>query len=128
MDKKFRVWDTRAKQMSPVFSLFGEFTLVGAVHAWQAEICPERKDTLSALNDLIVMQFVDLRDDNGENIFEDDVITVSKTRGGMRLTINLIVKVPDIYFGSGARYLGDTWIKVGNIYENPELIEGEEKE
>lgn len=70
---KFRAWDPIAKEMSPAFSLFGEFTLLGAFHAWQSD-ARGYGTGLKELSDLEVMRFTGLHDRNGTEIWEHDFL------------------------------------------------------
>lgn len=79
MDRfKFRVWDKKANRMSPPFALFGEFTLIGGVHAWQDE-SGIPGDSLGRLNDLEVMQYIGHHDSNGNDICEGDIVKMGDT-------------------------------------------------
>lgn len=129
---KFRVWDKVTKQMFTGFHLFGEMTLVGGIHAWQDEEAEKigiKRDTLGALNDLIEMQYTGLKDVNGKEIYEGDIVI---SQDGEKCRI-------DFYSGSfnatylppadwdpmePCRYLDEEFEVIGNIYENPELLNG----
>lgn len=135
---KFRAWDKVAKQMSPEFVLFGEFMLLGAVHDWQWEILgkgPEEiKDysSLLRLNDLEIMQFTGLKDKNGKEIFEGDIMKhpietnwfawFIEFHGACFCLRNIGV---DGYLHE-PMYLTEDRVSereiVGNIYENPDLL------
>lgn len=130
---KFRAWDRVAKVMSPEFVLFGEFTLIGGVHAWQHEIRETpHDDSLLMLNDLNIMQFTGLHDKNGREIYEFDILKMSEdTKTGMKLYYMvewghhawsirhyLFKRIHTIT----SNYI---WAKsevIGNIYENPDLL------
>lgn len=128
---QFRAWDKLAKAMSPEFSLFGEFTLLGAVHEWQWEVLQKspkdasKYDSLGRLNDLEIMQFTGLKDKNGKEIYEGDIMSSSG--------VKLVVTFEDGKFcfdntgGSyGRDFIGQDRVGrlevIGNVYETHELL------
>jgi len=120
---KFRVWDKRALAMSPVFVLFGEFTLLGAVHDWQRDKLKdvsdqERYDSLGRLNDLEILQSTGLYDKNGKERFEGYVIR--RNTGYVFIERLRIYSIGEASM-SGYEYHSDDEI-IGNIFENPELL------
>lgn len=85
-----------------------------------------------------VGQFIGLTDKNGKKIFEGDLIKADNG-DGISKDSPLIVSKPDFYAGftSGRiidgeyiennvlnQYIASQMIVVGNIHENPELLEG----
>jgi hypothetical protein len=127
----FRVWDTVGKQMSPEFSLFGEFTLIGGVHAWQHE-SGVPGDSLERLADLIEMQYCDEKYSDGTKVCEGDIYEyayeydsdydgdipiVKKTSGKGH-----VKSIYDVWQIKTAKSEGGTVKCIGNIYEHPELL------
>ena len=89
--------------------------------------------------DLVIMQSKGLRDNNGKEIFEGDIITngidIVDVRNHETLGFYTMVNGREVFFGHGTsikefekdieEFTEITEI-IGNIYENPELLEVEE--
>ena len=151
-DIRFKVWDKVAKKMSEPFSLFGEFTLLGAVHLWQKEILPESElSSIERLNDLIILQSTGKEDKNKNQSYQGDLIVVKSypfygdapevEENGKYQQLNYVGEVfywkeeacwyvglhvvSDRVLGGacgGALYNYNDFEIIGNIYENPELL------
>lgn len=135
-DIKFRAWDTKKNQMIlNVFDrpLYLEFS--GFLHEWSAK----KTALVRASNypeEIVLMQFTGLKDKNGKEIWEGDVVLVSHSTTGIPLYKGVVTfEEKFARFGiktNGGSYLemfgfsmfdGDPYAKVlGNIYENPELL------
>ena len=122
---KYRVWDKENKEMIPWERLHIEFE-DGFTTIW----IPENKAVKKALLDFELMQYTGLKDKNGIEIYEGDVVRVmdstlatvkySDDRGAYYLDCEK--KIGDV--GLICQY--DTIKRVGNVYETPELLEVEE--
>lgn len=114
----FRAWNKKEKFLDTAWSIDFE----------HGEVC-HRAHNMSDLDDCILMQYTGLKDVNGVEIFEGDVV-----QGFNRLWERLVVE--KVRYLNGCFMFGNynaheflnkhQYIEViGNIYENKELLEGE---
>lgn len=126
-DIKFRAWDKAEKRMVlPENAIGWKIHFSGSVDykgSW-------------ATGDLILMQYTGLKDKNGKEIYEGDVVVGEK--GNYQCRVQGVVKYGGLAFAYvGKTDEGENWfdtitsptwttdsrIKViGNIHENPELL------
>lgn len=115
---KFRAWYKKGKRWLHSYEklggcdIYGETIILGS---WLNEV------SIKDLNKVVVMQYTGLKDKNGKEIYEGDVIT--DMQGDKREVVfedgGFWVKYPD-----GGRYMPvqERREVVGNIYSNPELL------
>lgn len=149
---KFRAFDKVSKSMSPAFSLFGEFTLIGTVFAWLDHVrgAPDGSSGLLSLNEIEVSQYTGLKDKNGDEIFEGDIVAIMRadydndeameayysTEGADQplkqdgVDVVTMERFPTYWlekerFGYEGEDLErpDDCVVIGNKYQNPELLE-----
>ena len=124
-EMKFRVWDRKYNRMSQPFRLGKDSNIVFNSRC----ICGVEITG----NDFIYLQFTGLKDKNGQEIFEGDIIkglfydSLSKT---YKTTICYVAwdisgywtyKGEQDFIGGYLTDLKDVEV-IGNMYENPELI------
>lgn len=127
---KFRGWDTKKKKMEYDIGVFEEWPIDRANHTYDTP-----NVEIEFLEDVIIQQFTGLKDKNGKNIYEGDIISYKTLQGIKYQQIKFIIdqdNIGGVYIsplsagdgcGCCASCLkgGDVEI-VGNIYENPNLL------
>jgi len=121
---KFRAWDKKTKQFIPPEIFAVGFT--GHVWEWNTE----KKRLSNADGQYELMQFTGLKDKNGKEVYEGDIIKKLITREGFEpehsFTEVKWKKVEDNWDQDGfvgfTTYPAEDGEVIGNIYENPELL------
>ncbi|EAG8559481.1 hypothetical protein CAX48_03360 [Listeria monocytogenes] len=133
-DIEYRAFVKRKKEMFPVTDLcFNETEAVGVSGCGNAK-CTLCVDWYS-FDDVVLMQYTGLKDKNGKKIFEGDIV---RNINGEYSYIGIVNKDRYTFYIKGVapkdNYdfadVSDTvtgkssLIVIGNIHENPELLEG----
>nr|DAP88529.1 MAG TPA: YopX protein [Caudoviricetes sp.] len=132
---KFRTWDKRENTMRDVAVLhFNKGGKVNYIEYWKT---PSELKSYHVRN-LFLMQSTGLKDKNGVEIFEGDLVKITVSNGFDHLEDALsIVKEAEYHSGLICELLSNTleyrifdeeatgyqYEIVGNIYKNPELLE-----
>ncbi|WP_340503539.1 YopX family protein [Enterococcus faecalis] len=148
MIPKFRAWDTYEKEMlenvTPLFddsnsmmAIITDFQIKGSPGTSEIEI--GSYDTTFNWDEFpyVIMQSTGLKDKNGVEIFEGDVVKVTVNNYGAGERFEQIDKVvyedcrfcfnDGFYYSETIKYSGyENKEVIGNVYENPELLEGTE--
>ena len=132
MTPKFRAWDTTKKEMFKDTFAITESGQVVVVEQ-ESVVCPP---DYVFVDHLVIMQSTGLFDRNNKEIFEGDIITNGKDVMCMKRhnTLGFYVeqkgKVEFIAdsavleeFEEDAKEIADILEIIGNVYENPELLE-----
>ena len=134
MTPRYRAWDVLAEKMIDEILMisFVRKEIIGKFRNGSTSVPLKFEDKRNG-EDVILMQSTGLRDKNGKEVFVGDIIKC--TRGCLH-EVYIEKEYGGTYFGGmPAVYLKDlregyAWTEheeiVGNIYENPELLEDEE--
>ena len=124
---KFRAWDKNGKGFINGFNMLGFSTGQGAPTKFLQRFNSEWKE-----EDVVIQQYTGLKDKTGKEVYEGDIIVCGHDTG--KSYNRYIIEFSDSahaylarqvgctsHIGSG--YWGNTMLVIGNIHENPELLE-----
>ncbi|MBD8522371.1 YopX family protein [Lysinibacillus fusiformis] len=137
---KFRAWDKTYNFMSYKVLVGNTDTTDENYTAHCIWVDPEKVDykrepgwmNFDELSDVVLMQYTGLKDKNGKEIFEGDILTDHGDEGPLYIeysTVHAAFVFVDKFDPSGTTVYTTTCISyggfeiIGNIYENPELLE-----
>ncbi|GED14833.1 YopX family protein [Aneurinibacillus migulanus] len=123
---KFRAWDKQEKEMfMPDTENNNEIFFAGFVNGVLR--CSESQ--YDEDDDFILMQYTGLKDKNGKDIYEGDLVNNEDNETAVIIyeTGSFLLQYPDspLDFDSLFDFQDDRLEIIGNIYQNPELLEGE---
>ena len=116
-ETKFRAWDKKEKKMC------NDALIIGNIGLGEGSVTVT--EDVEKGNELIWMQFTGLKDKNGKEIFEGDYVYVRWNGFGIvRFEYGrFYVKGKDGKTTELSTHWGEDCEIIGNIYENPELLE-----
>ena len=122
---KFRVWDIGSQKMRLVKEISFRLDYVEDIDGAVSGITVQTDDGDEACLNFILMQYTGLKDKNGKEIYEGDVLQ-SDVQGYEGDYSNGIIVISNIISTGNISYkieIQEYGMRVvGNIYENPELI------
>lgn len=123
---KFRAWD----EMEKLMFREQEYNTYEEINIDEGELIAGSNDENGDWYELKLMQFTGLKDKNGKEIYEGDIVLIDwkdNRYGKHKGIVEWNIEQACWEFGAGATSELD-WSHevIGNIYENPELLEEKE--
>jgi uncharacterized phage protein (TIGR01671 family) len=122
---RFRAWDKKNKIMLPVCCW--EMGAVGYISTGSYDDIDGNEKTGGVVQEYEIMQYTGLEDRNGKRIYEGDIVEASFKQYYDHHPRHVLIKYEDGCFCAKEEielYNFNSECKVvGNIYENPELME-----
>lgn len=124
---KFRVWDKKGRKMiylSPNDTILFKN---GKCTVWKENQYDETEECFccKTFSDVIPMLCLGRMDKNKEEIYEGDILRFTHEREDFINTdVRIAVEIPKIYYMIDNPY-NHSFERIGNIYENPELLKEE---
>lgn len=128
MKPKYRAWDSAKKEM---FKDTFAITESGQVVVVEQESVASSPDYVF-VDHLVIMQSTGLADKNGKEIFEGDIVKMSKDVYSESTYYEVVRHYGGAYRLDSKQHGCELWLRhtdcevVGNVYENRELLEDKE--
>lgn len=128
MIPKYRAWDSAKKEM---FKDTFAITESGQVVVVEQESVASSPDYVF-VDHLVIMQSTGLADKNGKEIFEGDIVKMSKDVYSESTYYEVVRHYGGAYRLDSKQHGCELWLRhtdcevVGNVYENRELLEDKE--
>ena len=118
-ETKFKAWDNKTSDWFDEADGNLYVELNGNIgFGWNGEIMDDYTDRI------VLMQYTGKKDVNGVEIYEDDILACYGGFTDLGCTLQANVEVEDIYEMAFIIRNCDKYEVIGNIHENPELLEG----
>lgn len=120
---KFRAWDKRNNRWLSPFAITMFGSVIQRTYLTAYDWMPSSEGTENLTGHVDLMQFTGLKDKNGKEIYEGDI--VRHEGGGSSIPIAWESQEWDedgFHTGFHMTFTADQYEVVGNIYENPELL------
>ncbi len=120
---KFRAWDKEIKKMCQISNIDFAERQARAIRIYESGLGAswENFDVLE------LMQYTGLKDENGVEIYEGDVVKITDCKYGNKFRGEISFKngsyVVESNIATHYRFIDYHIEVIGNIYENPELLE-----
>ena len=127
MIPKFRAWDSAKKEM---FKDTFAITESGQVVVVEQESVASSPDYVF-VDHLVIMQSTGIKDKNGKEVFEGDIVKMAKDVYSEPTYYEVVRHHGGAYRLESKQHGCELWLRhtdcevVGNVYENPELLEDE---
>ena len=125
-DIKFRAWDTYNKEMLEVQELDYANSYNG-----QPMVRTTMYNDFFDIEDMILMQYTGLKDKNGKEIYEEDIVKATyfgkQVVGIIKYWLGCFI-IENLAVSDNQIFVFDHIEVIGNIYENKNLLEEDIKE
>ncbi len=125
---KFRAWDKNESRMIYSGTEQNDYPFAWMIHNSGIDIAEHDGTEWNYLKELIFMQYTGLKDKNGKEIYDGDLVAVADYANweGLYKIIwdekNLMYMLEDAFGDREKLCEFEEYLVKGNIYENPELL------